>query len=42
MQQIATDSSKPIDVFGTVYEMRMERCHMVQNEVGIALMASEV
>ncbi|CAD5215307.1 unnamed protein product [Bursaphelenchus xylophilus] len=23
---------KPLDVFGTVFEMRMQRCHMVQNE----------
>ncbi|KJH52028.1 Protein-tyrosine phosphatase [Dictyocaulus viviparus] len=23
---------RPIDVFGIVYEMRLERCHMVQNE----------
>lgn len=27
------ECGRPIDVFGTVYEMRMERCHMVQNEV---------
>ncbi|VDM46734.1 unnamed protein product [Toxocara canis] len=31
MQCIAVD--RPLDVFGIVYEMRMERCHMVQNEV---------
>ena len=24
---------RPVDVFGIVNEMRMERCHMVQNEV---------
>jgi receptor-type tyrosine-protein phosphatase beta len=30
MQHI--DIGKNIDVFGTVYEMRLERCHMVQNE----------
>ncbi|KAK0395485.1 hypothetical protein QR680_001299 [Steinernema hermaphroditum] len=24
--------NKPLDVFGVVHEMRMERCHMVQNE----------
>uniref|UniRef100_A0A7E4VXE1 protein-tyrosine-phosphatase n=1 Tax=Panagrellus redivivus TaxID=6233 RepID=A0A7E4VXE1_PANRE len=30
MQHI--EIGKHIDVFGTVYEMRMERCHMVQNE----------
>jgi len=32
MQHI--ECGKAIDVFGTVYEMRLERCHMVQNEVG--------
>ncbi|KAH7716570.1 Protein-tyrosine phosphatase [Aphelenchoides avenae] len=26
------ECGRPIDVFGTVYEMRLERCHMVQNE----------
>ncbi|KAL7072525.1 hypothetical protein ACQ4LE_008066 [Meloidogyne hapla] len=26
------ECGKPIDVFGSVYEMRLERCHMVQNE----------
>ncbi|KAL3123411.1 hypothetical protein niasHT_004583 [Heterodera trifolii] len=26
------ESGRSIDVFGTVYEMRLERCHMVQNE----------
>ncbi|VDK47267.1 unnamed protein product [Anisakis simplex] len=31
MQSIAHD--RPLDVFGIVYDMRMERCHMVQNEV---------
>uniref|UniRef100_A0A915ASM2 protein-tyrosine-phosphatase n=1 Tax=Parascaris univalens TaxID=6257 RepID=A0A915ASM2_PARUN len=30
MQCMAID--RPLDVFGIVYEMRMERCHMVQNE----------
>lgn len=25
--------NRPLDVFGIVYDMRMERCHMVQNEV---------
>ena len=30
MQHI--ECGKAIDVFGTVYEMRLERCHMVQNE----------
>lgn len=29
------ECGKPIDVFGTVHEMRMERCHMVQNEVSL-------
>uniref|UniRef100_A0A0N5AJB0 protein-tyrosine-phosphatase n=1 Tax=Syphacia muris TaxID=451379 RepID=A0A0N5AJB0_9BILA len=28
----AINAEKEIDVFGVVYEMRMERCHMVQNE----------
>lgn len=23
----------PLDVFGIVHEMRLDRCHMVQNEV---------
>jgi hypothetical protein len=23
---------KPVDIFGCVHEMRLERCHMVQNE----------
>lgn len=27
------ECGRNIDVFGTVYEMRVERCHMVQNEV---------
>lgn len=31
LQTIQQD--RPIDVFGIVYEMRLERCHMVQNEV---------
>ncbi|CAK5075185.1 unnamed protein product [Meloidogyne enterolobii] len=26
------ECGKPIDVFGAVFEMRLERCHMVQNE----------
>ncbi|WKX93444.1 hypothetical protein Q1695_011037 [Nippostrongylus brasiliensis] len=30
LQTIQID--RPIDVFGIVYEMRFERCHMVQNE----------
>ncbi|RCN33713.1 Protein-tyrosine phosphatase [Ancylostoma caninum] len=31
LQTIQID--RPIDVFGIVHEMRLERCHMVQNEV---------
>lgn len=31
--------SRPLDVFGTVYEMRLERCSMVQNEVGKHLLS---
>ena len=27
------EAGKDIDVFGAVYQMRLERCHMVQNEV---------
>lgn len=29
----AMANEKQVDVFGVVHEMRMERCHMVQNEV---------
>lgn len=27
------EQNRNIDIFGTVYEMRFERCNMVQNEV---------
>lgn len=38
MQCMAID--RPLDVFGIVYDMRMERCHMVQNEVAAVFLQS--